>query len=97
VDAVLVANKIIDAISTNFLLQDHEQAVLIGVSIGIAIFPDDAQDAEALIKAADTAMYDAKKARNSFRFPGNATIRHPPPRPDHATPTAATRDRSVIQ
>ncbi|MGH8355188.1 MAG: diguanylate cyclase domain-containing protein, partial [Pseudomonas sp.] len=33
-------------------------------SIGIALFPDHAQDPEALIKAADKAMYQAKRQRN---------------------------------
>jgi len=34
-------------------------------SIGMALFPDHASDAEALIKAADTAMYSAKKNKNN--------------------------------
>ena len=96
-DAVLVASKIIDAISADFLLQGHGQPASVGISIGIAIFPDDAQDAEALIKAADTAMYDAKKARNSFRFLGNGAARHLPPI-GKATQTASTCDQAgVIQ
>ena len=33
-------------------------------SIGIALFPEHAQSPEALIKAADSAMYDAKRERN---------------------------------
>lgn len=33
-------------------------------SIGMAIYPDDATDAEALIKAADTSMYIIKKEKN---------------------------------
>jgi diguanylate cyclase (GGDEF)-like protein/PAS domain S-box-containing protein len=38
-------------------------------SIGISIYPDDAEDAKALVKCADTAMYYAKEAgRNSYRF-----------------------------
>lgn len=38
-------------------------------SIGLAKFPDDASDANALIKAADTAMYQSKiKGKNGFRF-----------------------------
>jgi diguanylate cyclase (GGDEF)-like protein len=34
----------------------------LGVSIGVASFPDDGGDAEALIRAADTALYAAKRA-----------------------------------
>jgi diguanylate cyclase (GGDEF)-like protein len=41
--------------------------VTIGSSIGIALYPDDGQDAEALLKLSDDAMYRVKKAgKNSF-------------------------------
>lgn len=39
------------------------------VSIGISIYPDDGQDAEALTKSADTAMYHAKEnGRDNYKF-----------------------------
>ena len=38
-------------------------------SIGVSLFPDDAKDAESLIKCADHAMYGAKDhGRNNFQF-----------------------------
>lgn len=41
----------------------------VGASIGIAIFPADADDAEDLLKMADKAMYRAKQAgHNSYLF-----------------------------
>lgn len=67
-DVAKVAGKIIGALSTSFRLSDHVQEVTIGASIGIAIYSADAQDMDTLIKAADTAMYDAKKTGNSFQF-----------------------------
>lgn len=33
-------------------------------SIGLAMYPDDAQDSESLLRAADLAMYEAKQSRN---------------------------------
>ncbi len=37
----------------------------LGVSIGVSLFPDDAEDASTLVSRADTAMYEAKKAGGS--------------------------------
>ncbi|MCP2936618.1 diguanylate cyclase [Salmonella enterica subsp. enterica serovar Typhimurium] len=40
----------------------------IGASIGIALYPDDADNAAGLIDCADEAMYDAKRAgRGQYR------------------------------
>jgi diguanylate cyclase (GGDEF)-like protein len=44
-------------------------AAVVTASIGISMFPDDAADAQSLIKHADTAMYAAKQAgKNTWRF-----------------------------
>ncbi len=67
-DVAKVAAKIIGALSTSFNLSGHAQKVTIGASVGIAVYPADAQDIDALIKAADAAMYNAKQVGNSFRF-----------------------------
>ncbi|MDB5814239.1 MAG: diguanylate cyclase [Rhodocyclales bacterium] len=63
-----VAEKIIAALATSFSLENRQHVVRIGTSIGIAIYPTDAVDAESLIKLADVSMYNAKKFRNCFQF-----------------------------
>ncbi len=65
--AALVAQKIIDSIGQPFDLDGN--TVYIGVSVGIAIYPDDATARGALLIVADKAMYAAKAAgKNTFRF-----------------------------
>ena len=60
-------NAIRDAVHAPFILGDHQYSVT--VSIGIALHPDDAIDAESLLKHATTAMHTAKHAgRDTFRF-----------------------------
>ncbi len=62
-----VAQKIIAAVEQPVLLLESE--VSIGASIGIALYPDDANDAKALLRHADVAMYHAKQlGRNTFQF-----------------------------
>lgn len=43
-------------------------AIDIGVSIGIAMFPQDAQDAATLLRHADVAMYVAKRRSSAYEF-----------------------------
>lgn len=51
-----------------------EQNVLMGASIGISIFPADGENSTDLLKAADAAMYRAKKSGgNVFQFFSNPT------------------------
>lgn len=43
--------------------------VTLGASVGIASFPECGQDLEGLLRAADMAMYEAKRAgRQQYRF-----------------------------
>jgi diguanylate cyclase (GGDEF)-like protein/PAS domain S-box-containing protein len=66
-DASVTAQKIISALAEPFILGPHE--VRVSCSIGISVYPVDADNADALLKNADTAMYHAKKAgRNNFQF-----------------------------
>ncbi len=62
-----LAEKLIHSLDQPFDLADRQLHV--SVSIGIAIYPDNNTDAEGLIRGADTAMYDAKRAgAGCFRF-----------------------------
>lgn len=66
-DAVIVANKIIKSIANPILVNDVE--LYVTPSIGITIFPSDADNIEQLLKHADTAMYRAKEeGRDGFQF-----------------------------
>lgn len=41
----------------------------ISASVGVSVYPDDGQDADSLIKAADMAMYEAKRnGKNRYQF-----------------------------
>ncbi len=72
-DAEQIANKIIPAINTPFVLNGLE--VSVGVSIGIALYPDDGDNISHLIKQADRAMYEAKKSgKNGYGFAGNVFV-----------------------
>lgn len=62
-----VAQKMLAALKTPFSIAGHE--LFAGVSVGIAVFPDDGQDKDNLLKNADTAMYKAKASgRNNYQF-----------------------------
>jgi diguanylate cyclase (GGDEF)-like protein len=66
-DVVTVVEKIQEAIKPSFEIKN--QYFNIGVSIGISLFPDGGDDTEALIKGADTAMYEVKaKERGGYLF-----------------------------
>lgn len=66
-DVAFIAHKIFNEMSSPFQLE--ERKVYITPTIGIAVYPFDASDAETLIKKADTAMYLGKEqGRNTFRF-----------------------------
>jgi diguanylate cyclase (GGDEF)-like protein/PAS domain S-box-containing protein len=66
-NAALVANKIIATVSAPCRIGGRELRV--SPSIGIAIFPNDGKNIEALMRNADTAMYHAKQAgRSQFMF-----------------------------
>ena len=70
-----VAGRLIDAVNQPMVLAG--QSVVVGVSVGIACFPQHGQTVDALMRAADLAMYAAKAGgRNRWQFAVEAM---PPP------------------
>lgn len=65
--AMHIAAKLIDTVSIPSTIDHHELTVT--PSIGIAIYPNDGENFDTLLKNADTAMYQAKRlSRNAFQF-----------------------------
>ncbi|MDD5390135.1 MAG: EAL domain-containing protein [Gallionellaceae bacterium] len=66
--AAAVAQSLIDQLVVPFNLPSGHE-VFVGVSIGISLFPDDAETVTELIQHADVAMYQAKqRGRNTYSF-----------------------------
>ncbi|MGA2367537.1 MAG: sensor domain-containing diguanylate cyclase [Dehalococcoidia bacterium] len=66
-DTVKVAQKILDEFRRPFNFEEHE--LNITTSIGIALFPEDGNDLEALLISSDRAMYRVKEnGGNDYRF-----------------------------
>jgi diguanylate cyclase (GGDEF)-like protein len=64
-DAGMIAEKVADMIQVPISLSGGPAKV--GCSIGISVFPDDAEDGDKLIALADKAMY-ASKAQKGRRY-----------------------------
>lgn len=66
-DAAIIVQRIINVLDEPFYIENHQ--IQCGVSIGIAMYPYNANSAETLTKYADIAMYRAKKqGRNQFCY-----------------------------
>ncbi|MBD9484979.1 EAL domain-containing protein [Pseudomonas sp. PDM14] len=66
-DAARVAEKLIELVSTRQKVDGVE--FTLGASVGIACFPECGQSVDGLLRAADMAMYEAKRAgRQQYRF-----------------------------
>ena len=66
-DLATIAGKILHALTEPFVIDGRE--LFVTGSIGIALYPGDSTEIDALYKYADSAMYHAKKmGRNNFQF-----------------------------
>lgn len=57
-----VADKIRYSLAQPFTLEGIPEAICVGASVGIALFPQDGENADDLVQKADGAMYTRKKA-----------------------------------
>ncbi len=66
-DAAIAARRMLRSVAEAHVIDEHE--LHITTSIGVSVYPDDGLDAEALIKNADTAMYQAKEnGKHGYQF-----------------------------
>ncbi len=73
-DALIVGQRIHARMRQPFMLEGRE--IIVTTSIGIAVYPDDGEDAATLLKHADTAMYHAKnQGRDNCQFYSAALTR----------------------
>lgn len=63
-DAIYASKKIIQQCTTPYIIDGKE--VTVGMSIGIAIYPDTAEDSDFLMRCADKSMYQAKQSQCGY-------------------------------
>ncbi len=68
-EASAIAQRILDAVARPIAIKERDQDIVVTISIGISVFPEDGKTADDLIRSADTAANHAKRAgRNVFQF-----------------------------
>lgn len=71
VDAIRLVEKVLDNLKAPIFIDGVE--VFVSFSIGIALFPDDGETMDALIKHADIAMYHVKRhGKDGYEFFANS-------------------------
>ena len=67
-DITTIVGKVLENLSAPFTIEGHPELIATA-SLGVAVFPDDGNDFDTLLRKADTAMYHAKEAgRNRCSF-----------------------------
>ena len=65
-DVAIVAAKVVEIISEPYFIEGRN--LVVTTSVGVGVYPAHGEDAEVLMKSADTALYAAKRAgKNAFR------------------------------
>ena len=66
-DVATVAAKLVEIVSQPYNIENRR--LIVTTSAGVGIYPDHGEDADALMKSADNALYEAKRAgKNAFRI-----------------------------
>jgi diguanylate cyclase (GGDEF)-like protein/PAS domain S-box-containing protein len=66
-DAAAVARKLLSVLSQPYSIDERELSIT--PTVGISIYPRDGNDADTLVRNADSAMYHAKESgKNHYRF-----------------------------
>jgi two-component system cell cycle response regulator len=72
-DAARVASKVIEVVSQPYDIEGH--AVSVTASAGIGIYPLHGEDADTLMRSADAALYESKRAgKNAYRVSGRTDV-----------------------
>jgi two-component system cell cycle response regulator len=72
-DAATVASKVIEVVSQPYDIEGH--TVSVTTSAGIGVYPVHGEDADSLMKSADLALYEAKRAgKNAYRISGRTDL-----------------------
>jgi len=75
-ETAAIAGKILDSFANPLLVEGHRLEVTTSIGIGIAIYPEDGEDLETLLKKSDAALYYCKEhGRNQFKFFGAGDVR----------------------
>ncbi|WP_165989435.1 diguanylate cyclase domain-containing protein [Caballeronia sp. SBC1] len=99
-DAAIAASRIVEALTFPVRVGDDE--LWLTASVGISIYPDDAEEAESLVDCADTAMYRAKRIGQgnggyAFHVEEPATIEESRARVELTLKRATEFDLAAIQ
>jgi diguanylate cyclase (GGDEF)-like protein/PAS domain S-box-containing protein len=74
-DAIIIAEKMLNALKDPFEIDDHE--LYVTSSIGIALYPDAGESMDTLIQSADIAMYHIKeRSKNGYQLFDDAISAH---------------------
>ena len=99
-DAATVALKVIEAVSQPYGIEGH--TVSITTSAGVGIYPGHGEDADTLMKSADLALYEAKRAgKNVYRISERTGLsaiahsQHDPPASGTPLPDASEKVKPV--